>query len=688
MRFTDGSYVWAVDPSFSGIVSSDGPGWSGELPYDWDPLGGGLYPPDCDYHDPSCTWVLHYGGYDRLQPHYEHLYIEMDDTILTEDEYGPVRSYLPAYYFDYWGDSYFGEDITYTLDSDGQDEAEGMHVDKLKGYIGYPRDNVEMWRIESVAGAEFLRVHFSELDIYDGDLVEILQEINGQPVHVQTVFGDTHTIDFTSDYIPGNVVYVRFSSNGDSKTGEGITVDTVYYGYRPWTSWEPFDESVPKPWTFTDQSEGQKTLCMQVRDSGSYVDEACDDIILDYWSDEEPLSEGIILVGENTNPGVASWKTASGTDRVFVVWQNYQTAYWPYYTIWFSASLENGEPGTWTDPVCISSDPLHFMGDAMYPAIAVGSKATGNGQYVHVVWSGIEPGPMGQDIYYRRMNTDSFQWMDTIQLTNSFDNDWEPDIETFENYVYVVWSTFVTSTDQEVMEKENNNYGGGMWSQDYRVTYSPKASWYPRIVADEDSGEKHQYVVWQDCPYEGVQFCDIMFVRLKGDPLVGPPKDQDFLWKLNTGPSQTIAGSPSIGKDRGANSILVAWHELRLGNEQIYYNVNDQGGSSGGWRSPDAALMLSPCDSRNPSISFANGKAHITWDDCREGPREIFYASTIDHDLDPVPWIFHGRVTNYEAGGSASNPSISSTESHVHMVYVENVAGDLQIIYKRDIEFQ
>ncbi len=683
MRFTDGSFSWNVDSSFTGIESANGPGWGNEFAYDWDPLEGGLYPANCWFFKPDCTHVLHYEGHDRLQPHYEHFYVNLEDEILTADEYGPVYTYLPSYWIDSWGKVYFGEDITYTIESDEEEEAEGMHVDMLKGYIGYPRNNEEMWRIESVSGADYLRIHFTEIDIFDGDVIEIFSEANGQPLRVQSISGNMQTDDYTSDYIPGNVAYVRFKTNGDSKTGEGITIDKVYYQTRTWTPWEQYDESVPKPWTFSDPSESQKTVCIQVEDSNSITEEACDSIILDYWSDEEPLSEGIVLVGENTNPRMASWKTASGSDRVFVVWQNYQTTYWPYYTIWFSASLDSGD--TWTDPVCISSDPLHFMGDAMYPAIAVAPKPTGSGQFVHVVWSGDEPGQLYNPIYYRRMDTNSFGWTGTIQLTDS-GYDYMPDIEAFENYVYVVWSRDFQSNNWEIMEKENNNYGGGMWSQDYRITYSPKASQYPRIVADEDSSEYFQYVVWQDCPYEGTQFCDIMFVRLEGDPLGGPPKDQDFLWKLNTSPGPTIAGSPSIDKDRIGDIILVAWHEVR-GGIHIYYNVNGQGGLPSGWRPQDSILMLSPCSSYNPSISFANGEAHVAWDECREGPREIFYAKTLDHAQDPVPWTFYGRVTNHEGGGYVVNPSISATESYLHLVYVENIAGDLQVIYKRNIEF-
>lgn len=677
MRFSETPLEWYQDTDFTGISSTDGPGWSSEFDYEWDPYDGADYPPGCDWMWPECYWSLDYPGYDRLRPHYVHLNVALGDSILTADYYGEVYTYPVGDRSDFWGEDYFGESIKYIVFSDNNLEADGMHVDKLKGYVGYPKDFEEWFKVESRTGATSLKLHFSELNIYDGDTIQIYDWLGRL---VETISGDVNSLDYTSSEIPGNIAYIRFRTNADPKTGDGMTIDSVYYYDRLWTDWEPYIESTSKSWTFTDSSEGQKTVCIRVKDSNGMTDEDCDDIVLGYWSEEENLSENIIFSGENTIPRVATWTTDGGVDRIFVVWQNYQTAYWPYYTIWFRASLDGG--ALWTDPVCISQDTF-FIGDAFEPSIDVGPVPYGNGQYVHVAFAGLNYDQVLHDIYYRRMDTNSFQWTGISQLTTHSDSDRNPDIAAIDSNVYVAWNTARFAGGWEIMKVEDDYYGSGDWSDAYRVTDYLGDAFYPRIAVDKKSNQYYLHIAWE-ARDAGSNIYYTLF------------KDAGYMYETKVNldrPQQTsYAYFPTIDAARGKGYFMVVWVEWRTYGWQIFYRENDNG-ESGGWHLRDSSLTPPPGTSRCPiqaaasSVSISDTAVRVAWEDSREGPWDIFSAKKRDYELGTQPWEYYGRVTNHELGGESAEPSVSASATYLHLVYRETLAGESHIIYKRDVVF-
>jgi hypothetical protein len=682
MRFSETpNEMWVVDPDFVEVKSTDGSGWGTEFSHVWDPLGGGFYPANCDYYDVDCTWTLDYPGFHRLEPYYAHVQVGSGDSLKTEDEYAERQTYgSGTSLLNFWGEEYFGEYILYTIDSDDTTEDYGMHVTKLKGYFGYPRDSYEWWKIETDEAASSMRLHFNELDVYDGDVIQIRDWLGRLVESITDVQGVT---DYLSQVVLGHIAYVGFDTNDDFLTGEGFTIDYIEYWGRSWSPWEPYDQSSSKPWTFSSSVEEQKTVCMQVKDSNSLIDEECDDIILDYWSAEINLSEGIILEGENTIPRIATWTTAGGVDRIFVVWQNYQTEYWPYYTIWFTASLDGGE--TWRDPVCVSMDTF-FMGEAYVPAIDVGPLPYGNGQYVHVVFAGFNVGQVLPDIYYRRMDTNSFGWTNIYQLTTDPFSDHLPDIAVIDSNVYVAWATarFYSGgmfEGWEIMKVENHNYGIGPWDPEDRVTNSLEDSYYSRIAVDKKSGVYYLHITWEDSRDGGYS----IYYALYKDAVY------QYELKVNQGPTQpSWACYPTIDAARGKGYFMIVWVEARTSGYQIFYRINIDG-EAGGWRL-DSALTPPPGTSRSmfnavSSISISDEAVRVAWEDSREGPWEIFSAKMEDYELETEPWEYYGRVTNHELGGESAEPAVSATDSYLHLVYRETIAGESHIKYKRDVEF-
>ncbi len=142
---------------------------------------------------------------------------------------------------------------------------------------------------------------------------------------------------------------------------------------------------------------------------------------------------------------------------------------------------------------------------------------------------------------------------------------------------------------------------------------------------------------------------------------------------LSTYASVAVYGSSAEG------GVYVIWQDERDLNWEIYYKRSTNGGTSWG---ADTRLTNNAGSSLYPSIalsgSFAEGGVHVVWQDDRNGNVEIYYKRSLDFG---GSWGTDIRMTNNSS--ISRNPSLTASGSAVHVVWEDNREGNWEIYYKR-----
>jgi hypothetical protein len=140
----------------------------------------------------------------------------------------------------------------------------------------------------------------------------------------------------------------------------------------------------------------------------------------------------------------------------------------------------------------------------------------------------------------------------------------------------------------------------------------------------------------------------------------------------------SISQSPSVSVF--SSVIHVVWQDNRDGgNHEIYYKRSTDGGINWG---TDTRLTNATNNSRLPSVSVSNSVVHVVWEDLRDGNYEIYYKRSTDGG---VSWDADTRLTNDPANSLQSSVSVSI--SVVHVVWMDQRDGDNpEIYYKRSTD--
>jgi len=121
---------------------------------------------------------------------------------------------------------------------------------------------------------------------------------------------------------------------------------------------------------------------------------------------------------------------------------------------------------------------------------------------------------------------------------------------------------------------------------------------------------------------------------------------------------------PVIVSD-GAGGAIVAWHDLRGGDNDIYaQHVLASGGVDPGWPANGRALCTAATDQLNPDIvPDAGGGAVVAWQDLRAGTTNDIYAQHIlsSGAVDPA-WPANGRAL-CTAPFEQNDPVVASDEA-------------------------
>jgi carboxyl-terminal processing protease len=145
----------------------------------------------------------------------------------------------------------------------------------------------------------------------------------------------------------------------------------------------------------------------------------------------------------------------------------------------------------------------------------------------------------------------------------------------------------------------------------------------------------------------------------------------------NTAISQAaFANTWGIAYD--GDTLHVVWYDSRDGNYEIYYKMSPDGGDTWG---PDIRLTFSTGDSWSPGIAVSGQVLHVSWEDARNGPREIYYKRSLDGGL---TWESDVRMTY--ANINAFLVSVAANGTYVHLTWQDERDGNDEVYYKRSVD--
>ena len=304
------------------------------------------------------------------------------------------------------------------------------------------------------------------------------------------------------------------------------------------------------------------------------------------------------------------------------------------------------------------------------------------------------------------------QWEPDVRLTNDPDVSWTSlnnarCTAASGNVVHIVWYD-TRDGNREIYYKRSVD-GGVNWGTDARMTNANGDSWYPSIsisglfvhVVWMDTRDGNTEVYYKRSTDEGVSWEADVRLTNNASPSVYPSisvsgLEVHVVWRDYPGNfeiyyKRSIDGGANWGSDtrltnNSATSyeasiavsgqvVHVVWYDERHGiAEEIYYKRSEDGGVSWG---EDTRLTNNAGDSWAPSVSVSDSTVHIVWYDDRDAYWEIYYKRSTDGG---ISWESDKRLTNDIA--QKSNPSISVSDQVVNVVWEDNRDGNYEIYYK------
>jgi len=311
-------------------------------------------------------------------------------------------------------------------------------------------------------------------------------------------------------------------------------------------------------------------------------------------------------------------------------------------------SRDNGI--TWGSTINITTP----SGKAFDPSIAVHNNT------VHIAWKDFRNGY--PEIYYKKSEDGGKTWTEDKRLTyNSSrkNNIYDIKIVAYKNNIYVVWRDYRTGSSELFFKKSTDN--GNTWSEDIRLTNDYSPSYHPSMAVSN----KKIHIVWEDYT-ETIKIC---YIR---------SNDNGNNWTekksiVEIGKSK----HPCIIADD--NTLHIVWENNRDGNWEIYYKKSEDGGKT--W-TEDKRLTYTNSASIQPKIAIEKNTLHVVWtENLNYDQSEIFYKISYDNGK---TWSNITRVTSSE--NISSNPSLSTSNKTVHLVWQEYQIGDISVIkYKQKI---
>ena len=250
-------------------------------------------------------------------------------------------------------------------------------------------------------------------------------------------------------------------------------------------------------------------------------------------------------------------------------------------------------------------------------------------------------------------------WGEEVRLTNDSHYTNAQVIAVNGNNIHIVWEDRRDGNNEIYYKRSIDN--GENWSSDVRLTNADGSSNYPDVAVNDAS----LHVTWSD-PRDGNN--EIYYKRSSDN---GDSWDSDIRL-TNNGSKSTY---PAIATD--GSEIHIVWVDERHGRGEVYYKRSTDGGDS--WGS-DVRLTFDDQSCYSPTIAVNDDSLHVTWQDDRDGNKEIYYKRSNNGG---TTWGDDVRLTN--ATELSGTPIISLHDTIIHVVWIDDRDGNYEVYYKRSI---
>jgi len=206
--------------------------------------------------------------------------------------------------------------------------------------------------------------------------------------------------------------------------------------------------------------------------------------------------------------------------------------------------------------------------------------------------------------------------------------------------------------------------GAQTWEMTKRLTWTSGHSTSPAIAVDSNS---HIHVVWMG--------------DTSGVPEIYYRKSTDggTTWtvkRLSWNSRWTNTPAIAVGSN---DHIHVVWSGNTPGNYEVYYKRSTDSGAN--WTSK--RLTYNSGYSYAPAIVVdSNNHVHVIWGDDSPGNYELYYRRSADGG---GTWNSAKRLT-WNSGDSQYPGIAVSTNNHLHVVWMDDTPGNLEIYYKKSAD--
>jgi hypothetical protein len=342
-----------------------------------------------------------------------------------------------------------------------------------------------------------------------------------------------------------------------------------------------------------------------------------------------------------------AWNIAASGDSIHVIYIEYESGNSQiHYTCSYDAGLN------WNTPVTLSQGPC----DILAYTLAV------SGSTVHAVWIN----NMDNRLIYRRSTNAGITWEqeDTIVYPGT-QNVGDPCLAASGNNVYLVYTHNPASGYNVDLFFISSTNGGVSWSAAQRLTYDTNniMDGAPSIAVSGNI----LHLIWGRVSNPSNWHRRVLYLRSTNNGAAWEPE------RYIT--SDTISQSqPTIAA--AGNFVYAIWMDQRTDSIQLYYRSSPDNGVN--WQT-EKCLTNNIISADYQTIAAIGRNVHVAWRDYRYYNQwHIGYRRSTDNGQTWQPDTFFYDAFHQES------PSIAVAGTKVHLIWIDNRAGNWEIYYKRN----
>ena len=202
---------------------------------------------------------------------------------------------------------------------------------------------------------------------------------------------------------------------------------------------------------------------------------------------------------------------------------------------------------------------------------------------VYVVWREFVT-PDNAEIFFAASYDNGKTFSTPINISNTPENSFDPQLITEGNNVYVVWREEVTIDNNEIFFTASNNNGQTFTDPPDNLSNTPESSFDPKISSEGNN----VYVVWEEI----LENVAVFYIGSDDNGNTFPTSS------VNLSNKEGDSLNPQISS--GGNNVYVVWDDNTSGPSEILFKLSDNSGDD---FDEDDNLSKSTVDSAFPQIS-------------------------------------------------------------------------------------